>query len=668
MKTFVEDFTKQVNNSIQEKTTAKQKQCKNLNKHEEKALTDLMERTDILICNADKGGAVVIMDVKDYIREAERQLSDENFYKKIPNNPTSLHAELVNNAIDHLKNRNLIPEKVAQGLKVSNPRTPLFYLLPKIHKENNPGRPVISSINCHTESISKFVDYHLKPLVKQLPSYTQDTTDFLRKLNQLPEKLPEDSILVTMDVKSLYTNIPNAEGIDAVKSYMRDSDKRNLIPVISAFLTLILTLNNFQFNDQNILQINGVSMGTKCATQYANLFMGKFEERHILPKIQAAILLYCRFIDDIFFIWTGTVQQLIKITEDLNKIHPTIKFETQYSKDSINFLDTTISITKEGRLKTNIYSKPTDRKAYLHAKSYHPKCTKEAISFSQALRIKRICSDVSDYRKNTDKLLEELVERGHKAETAKKTMEKANGIQREELLEYKEKPPNSKIPLIVTYNKLLPNIKEIVDNTWNTLNINPDESAKFVDKPILCFRRNRNLKDLIGQTRISNAKVLRKKANKIGKCTPCLSRIDTKCCKHIVSTTKFTNRSGTKEYNIFHKVNCKSKNVIYLAHCRKCNNKPYVGKCEDQRMHKRINTHRSDAKKQDSIPIDRHFLLPDHNFDRDFKLTIIEEVTKLDLPKEQIRELLLRREDFWILKLDTLHPKGFNEQLNHPSP
>ena len=85
-------------------------------------------------------------------------------------------------------------------------------------------------------------------------------------------------------------------------------------------------------------------------------------------------------------------------------------------------------------------------------------------------------------------------------------------------------------------------------------------------------------------------------------------------------------------------------------------------------MHKRINTHRSDAKKQDSIPIDRHFLLPDHHFDRDFKLTIIEEVTKLDLPKEQIRELLLRREDFWILKLDTLHPKGFNEQLNHPSP
>ena len=111
-----------------------------------------------------------------------------------------------------------------------------------------------------------------------------------------------------MDVISLYTNIPNDEGIEAVKSYMRESDKKNLTPVISAFLTLILTLNNFQFNDQNILQINGGSMGTKCAPQYATLFMGKFKETHLLPRIREAILLYYRFIDDIFFIWTRTDQ------------------------------------------------------------------------------------------------------------------------------------------------------------------------------------------------------------------------------------------------------------------------------------------------------------------------------------------------------------------------
>ena len=79
--------------------------------------------------------------------------------------------------------------------------------MPKIHKKNNPGRPVISSINCHTSNISKFVDYHLQEHVQNLPSYVKDTTDFINKIDDLA--IPEDSILVTMDVSSLYTNIPN---------------------------------------------------------------------------------------------------------------------------------------------------------------------------------------------------------------------------------------------------------------------------------------------------------------------------------------------------------------------------------------------------------------------------------------------------------------------------
>ena len=64
--------------------------------------------------------------------------------------------------------------------------------------------------------------------------------------------------------------------------------------------------------------------------------------------------------------------------------------------------------------------------------------------------------------------------------------------------------------------------------------------------------------------------------------------------------------------------------------------------------------------------MDRHFQLPGHNFDRDFKLTVIEAVGNSNMTKEQTRELLLRREDFWTLKLNTLEPKGFNERLNFP--
>ena len=55
-----------------------------------------------MICKADKRGAVVITDVDDYVKEANRQLSDKRFYKKVEENPTALHAALVNNAIDNL--------------------------------------------------------------------------------------------------------------------------------------------------------------------------------------------------------------------------------------------------------------------------------------------------------------------------------------------------------------------------------------------------------------------------------------------------------------------------------------------------------------------------------------------------------------------------------------
>ena len=66
------------------------------------------------------------------------------------------------------------------------------------------------------------------------------------------EKIPDNSILVTMDVRSLYTNIPNKEGIEAVETTLK---RKNIgTRIISTFLRLVLTLNNFVFNSQNYLQ------------------------------------------------------------------------------------------------------------------------------------------------------------------------------------------------------------------------------------------------------------------------------------------------------------------------------------------------------------------------------------------------------------------------------
>ena len=111
---------------------------------------------------------------------------------------------------------------------------------------------------------------------------------------------------------------------------------------------------------------------------------------------------------------------------------------------------------------------------------------------------------------------------------------------------YKEKGSNNRTPLVVTYDKRLPQIKEVLDETWNILHINEAESRKFLEKPLLCFKRNRNLKDILGQTRIKNNKVVRKKLERKGRCTPCRSRADAKCCAHMVNTDFLTDKTQKK--------------------------------------------------------------------------------------------------------------------------
>ena len=143
----------------QSKTVTPRQIRPNLSKDEKVALKDLSKWDDI-ITNADKGGAVVIMDVNDYIRESKRQLNEPRNYKVLAKDPTTTNNDLINQTIDRFTKEQLINDNIANGLKNPSPRTLQFYISPKIHKEGNPGRPVVSSINCYTANISIYVVHH----------------------------------------------------------------------------------------------------------------------------------------------------------------------------------------------------------------------------------------------------------------------------------------------------------------------------------------------------------------------------------------------------------------------------------------------------------------------------------------------------------------------------
>ena len=365
----------------------------NLSREERQALRNLRSRQDIIIKPADKGSSVVIMSRDDYISEGVRQLSNQSTYQKLNEDPTQKHLEKVRESVEDLEEENDVKKHMVP--KTAN--CPNLYFLPKIHKPNNPGRPIVSGCSCPTAQISKYLDHHLRPFVAKLPSYTQDTTHFLNHIEHFNSDLGPLStrtILVTADVTSLYTNIPHGEGIQACREALETRvTQRPPTDQLIRLLELILKVNNFQFNGENYLQIEGTAMGTPVAPTYANMFMGNLEKR-ILSHANSIIFQrsWKRYIDDIFFLWSGSPRSLLKLQDTMNAMHPTIKFTFDSSNETTHFLDVTLTLNN-GKITTDLYTKPTDTHAYLLPSSSHPKHTFRSIAYSQALRVRRICSD-----------------------------------------------------------------------------------------------------------------------------------------------------------------------------------------------------------------------------------------------------------------------------------
>ena len=196
----------------------------------------------------------------------------------------------------------------------------------------------------------------------------------------------------------MYTSIPNSKGIKAVKTSLENFPGRTVATkVITKFLYLILTLNNFVFNCNNYLQIKGCTMGTICALAYAKIFMDHFERKYIYPFLKGFSLCHLRFLDYIFFVWIGSKDQLITFLNDLNTKHNSIKFEYKISQSSIPFLDMQAYI-KINKLYTKIHRKETDRQNFLCINSEHLISLKNSIPYSHILRVKPTCSTIENFQ------------------------------------------------------------------------------------------------------------------------------------------------------------------------------------------------------------------------------------------------------------------------------
>ena len=371
----------------------RQSRKKNLTKEEYQSIKSLRNHPDIIIKPTDKDGAIVIQDKHHYVTEGERWLHNDYFYEETETDLTGEVIHRVNLYVNNMIQRGQISQNANKYLTTDIDRTQQFYLLPKFNKDinNTPGRPIVSGSGGPTEKISQFVDHFIGPLVPLSESNIRDSTHMINILINF-STFP-DMLLCTLDITSLYTNIPHNEGTQSIKEFLAIHQDTNALPHNSYIIKLwkvVLTSNYFNFNGKHYHQKSGTAMGTKLAPSYTNLFMTKFEHNHVYTyHLQPT--LWKRFIDDIFMIWPHGMDSLLEFIQHLNTVQQTIKFTSIISPTEISCLDLII-YTRDDKLHTRLHIKSTDRHMYLNFYSEHSMNLKRSIPYSQFIRLKRIHS------------------------------------------------------------------------------------------------------------------------------------------------------------------------------------------------------------------------------------------------------------------------------------
>ena len=218
----------------------------------------------------------------------------------------------------------------AQNLIITTPRTSCIYFKPKIHKPDNPGRPIVLACSCSTELISSYLDKVMTPIVKSLPSYIKDSNHALEIVRNFNFS-GENKIICNMDITSLYTVIPNNEGLQALKYVFNQRPiKQPSSETLPCLAELVLTLNCFSFGDNYYKQINGVAMGTNMGPSYAKLFVGFIENKFFSNYHGPKPDLYKRYIDDCVGATSSSREELNLFINSANSLHPALKYRPHY--------------------------------------------------------------------------------------------------------------------------------------------------------------------------------------------------------------------------------------------------------------------------------------------------------------------------------------------------
>lgn len=616
---------------------------------------------DIVIKEADKGGAVVIMDCSHYIKMIEYQLNDTQYYEYLDTDPN--HKDKLNyrKLIDRFQT--CFTHKEYDYLTNFEVKQRNFYGLPKIHKSKQINekcsiqqsstiinisnvtdlkvRPIVAGPSCQTHRLSNLLDILLRPLTKFVRSNIKDSTDFL---NSLPGTVEKDIILTSFDVESLYSNISHELGLKSIEFWVE-----NHLDVIHTRFTknfiisateFILKNNTFFFNDKFFRQIKGTAMGTKFAPVYATLVLGYVEEELLYPKIAEIyntefkiyiINYWKRFLDDVFILWPKSKHELNCFNILLNNLHKDLKFTMENNIEKLPFLDVLVKL-KGDQIETDIYYKPTDSKQYLLFNSCHPKHTKQNIPFSLARRLCTIISNRDVLHLRLNELNKFLASLKYPQKLIENGIQRALAIEQSELRKTKLKTDEKVIPYVSTHNPRNTEFFTVIQENLPILQ-NDEIMKGIIDRShiIKSKRQPANLKKLLTRARFSST--LRK--NKIKRC----SSLKCGLCKHMIEGNTYHFKNG-REFKVKFSGSCDIRNVIYALKCNGCS-KDYIG--ETSNLRNRVTLHNQHIRNPDNalLPVSRHIAICAKDITPKFNIMPIYKMREPDTFKRRMKETVL---------------------------
>lgn len=377
-----------------------------LNEHFKITKEFIRMNPEIIVLNADKGNVTVLLPKEQYINKMEMLLQDRKTYVVLEKDPTNKIEAQCNLVISTWKNQRHITDREAKKLRRYNSHLARMYGQVKIHKEGNPLRPIVDCINSPTYNLSKMYADILKNVTGNTRKSVRNSFEFKEKINDTV--LPEGYVLVSLDVVSLFTNIPNDLVYKAVDKRWFQIRKFTNLPKSEFLKGLKVVLENCTFSFNNVIyhQIFGTPMGSPVSPVVADLVMEMIEDE-IMKKSTIRTPFYYRYVDDSCTACPAKRTEELKNT--FNSINEHIQFTMEIEKDKqIAFLDTLLIRDDDGFIKTNWYHKDTWSGRYLNFHSSMPFSYKKNTITILTQRMLRLSSPTF-YRENCDLIKDTLM-------------------------------------------------------------------------------------------------------------------------------------------------------------------------------------------------------------------------------------------------------------------